>query len=60
MCRPKAVIPIVMRNVDHDSEGFPVERAWADEHPEMFRLRYVTGSVRIYDFIERGETSGGG
>ncbi len=55
-----AMFPMVLRHVDHDSEGYPVERAWADEHPELFRLRYATESVRIYDVIGHGETGGGG
>jgi hypothetical protein len=46
-----AMFPIVLRNVDHDEDGFPVERAWADGHPEMFRLRYAAGGVRIYDIV---------
>jgi hypothetical protein len=47
-----ALYPIVARNVDHDQDGFPTERAWADGHPEKFRLRYATAGVRIYG-VER-------
>lgn len=40
--------PIVARVVDHDPEGFPVERAWADADPEGFELLYANPSARIY------------
>ncbi len=40
--------PIVARAIDHDADGFPVERAWADAHRDIFSLRYATASVRIY------------
>ncbi len=32
----------------HDQQGFPIERAWADTHPESFRLLYMTPVVHIY------------
>jgi hypothetical protein len=40
--------PIVRRNIDADSDGFPVERRWADEHPERFSLQYASASARVY------------
>ena len=43
-----AMFPIVRRQIEHDAEGFPVERAWADAHPEIFRPRYANPIVRIY------------
>ena len=42
------LFPIVRPNIDHDGQGYPIERAWADAHPETFPLRYATDHVRIY------------
>jgi hypothetical protein len=38
----------VARNVAADDDGFPVERAWADAHPELFPLRYEAPEARVY------------
>lgn len=35
----------------HDDEMFPIERTWADEHPESFGLVYKNPQVRIYTVI---------
>lgn len=43
-----AMYPIVERNVAADGEGFPIERAWADAHPNLFSLRYASPAARIY------------
>ena len=43
-----ALEPIVLRNVDADADGFPVERAWADAHPERFTLRFASSAARVY------------
>jgi len=45
--------PIVARAIDHDEQGFPRERAWADgPHPStpsvFFRLSFANASMRIY------------
>jgi hypothetical protein len=40
--------PIVAREIPADDEGFPIERAWADGHPDDFRLLYRNSDVRIY------------
>jgi hypothetical protein len=42
------LFPIVRRNIECDQDGFPIERAWADAHPQVFRLVYASGHVRIY------------
>ena len=34
-------------NID-DSQGFPIERRWADGHPEEFRRIYADARVRVY------------
>jgi 4-amino-4-deoxy-L-arabinose transferase-like glycosyltransferase len=44
-----ALDPIVRRNVAADADGFPVERTWADAHPEQFRLRYASAAARVYE-----------
>jgi hypothetical protein len=31
-----------------DSQGFTIERRWADAHPDVFRLRYADRNVRLY------------
>jgi 4-amino-4-deoxy-L-arabinose transferase-like glycosyltransferase len=43
-----ALDEIVARNVAADGDRFPVERAWADAHPELFRLRYESPDARVY------------
>jgi hypothetical protein len=43
-----ALEEIVARNVAADSDGFPVERAWADAHPALFHLRYASPAARVY------------
>jgi len=41
--------PEVAASMPHDGDGFPTERAWADELPERFHLAFATDDVRIYD-----------
>jgi len=43
-----ALDPIVRRTIAADADGFPVERAWADARPEVFRLRFASGAARVY------------
>jgi hypothetical protein len=43
-----AMYPIVRRTIAADADGFPVERAWADAHPDVFRLRYASPAARVY------------
>ena len=43
-----AIYPGVQRVIAHDSEGFPVERAWADAHPDIFTLRFSSAAARVY------------
>ena len=43
-----ALDPIVRRTIAADADGFPVERAWADARPDVFRLRYASGAARVY------------
>jgi hypothetical protein len=40
--------PLVQRNIAADADGFPVERRWADDHPERFSLLYASSSARVY------------
>jgi hypothetical protein len=40
--------PIVLRSIAADADGFPVERRWADQHPERFALRYASSEARVY------------
>ncbi len=40
--------PIVARNVAHDADGFPIERAWADADPQRFELLFANPAARIY------------
>ena len=54
-----SMFPIVRRQVEHDREGFPVERAWADAHPESFRQRYASPGIRIYEVIDAGGSASG-
>lgn len=46
-----SLYPIVARTIAHDAEGFPIERTWADRHPERFRLRHASDGVRIYGIV---------
>jgi hypothetical protein len=41
--------PIVRRTIAADSDGFPVERAWADARPASFKLVYASAAARIYE-----------
>lgn len=34
--------------IDHDTEGFPIERFWADSDPNRFRLLFHNPFTRIY------------
>ncbi len=43
-----ALDPIVRRTIAADSDGFPVERAWADARPDVFRLRHASAAARVY------------
>ena len=43
-----ALDPIVRRTIVADADGFPIERAWADARPDVFRLRYASGAARVY------------
>jgi hypothetical protein len=42
------VRPIELLNMPVESDGFPVERRWADEHPERFSLAYDSPKARVY------------
>ena len=42
-----AMDPIVRRTIAADADGFPVERAWADARPDIFRLRYASAAARV-------------
>ncbi len=33
----------------HDAEGFPIERTWADRHPEIFSLLHADSRTRLYE-----------
>jgi hypothetical protein len=44
-----AEYPGVQRTIAADGDGFPVERTWADAHPELFRLRFASAAARVYD-----------
>jgi hypothetical protein len=39
---------IVRRNVAADRDGFPIERSWADDHPDRFMLSYASPDARVY------------
>jgi hypothetical protein len=43
-----AVYPEVRRAIATDADGFPIERAWADAHPETFTLRFADDAARVY------------
>ncbi len=36
------------RRIAHDKQGFPVERRWAKENTDKFRLVFQTKAVEIY------------
>jgi len=46
-----AMYPIVQRTIVADTDGFPVERAWADARPDRFALRYASAAARIYAVV---------
>jgi 4-amino-4-deoxy-L-arabinose transferase-like glycosyltransferase len=46
-----ALYPIVRRTIAYDADGFPVERAWADAHPETFTLRFASPAARVYTVV---------
>jgi 4-amino-4-deoxy-L-arabinose transferase-like glycosyltransferase len=48
-----ALEPIVRRTIDADAEGFPIERAWADARPGVFRLLYASPAARVYEVRPR-------
>lgn len=35
-------------NIEHDEQGWPTEKVWADRHPELFETLYQNALVRIY------------
>ena len=39
---------IVRSNVAADRDGFPIERSWADDHPDRFMLSYASPDARVY------------
>jgi hypothetical protein len=43
-----AVDPEVRRSIAADGDGFPVERSWADAHPEIFTPRFTSPAARVY------------
>ena len=43
-----ALYPGVRRTIAADADGFPVERAWADAHPEIFTPRFASPAARVY------------
>ncbi len=46
-----ALEPIVRRTIAADADGFPIERAWADARPDVFKLRYASPAARIYEVL---------
>ena len=42
--------PWEQRFYRHDAEGYPIERTWADRHPDRFDLVYMVHWARIYRF----------
>jgi len=46
-----ALYPIVRRTIAADPDGFPIERAWADARPAIFRLRHASAAARVYDVV---------
>jgi hypothetical protein len=43
-----ALFPEVRATIAADADGFPVERAWADAHADVFTLRYASPAARVY------------
>ena len=43
-----ALDPIVARTIPADADHFPIERQWADGHPDLFQLRYASIVARVY------------
>jgi hypothetical protein len=43
-----ALEPMAARTIAADADQFPIERAWADAHPEVFQLRYASDAARVY------------
>ncbi len=43
-----ALDPIVARTIPADADRFPIERQWADAHPDLFQLRYASIAARVY------------
>jgi hypothetical protein len=43
-----ALDPIVARTVTADADQFPIERQWADAHPDVFQLSYASSAARVY------------
>jgi len=41
----------VRRTIPADADGFPIERAWADAHPDIFQLRYASDAARVYQIV---------
>ena len=41
-----------------DAQRFPVERAWADAHPEVFQLVFENDRAKIYRIVP-GQGAGG-
>jgi len=46
-----ALYPSVRRTIAGDGDGFPIERAWADAHPALFRLRHASPAARVYQIL---------
>ncbi len=49
--------PVEGRFNAFDAESFPVERAFADAHPERFRLLYADPKFRLYSLKSPGKKS---
>jgi hypothetical protein len=43
-----ALFPEVRATIASDADGFPIERAWADAHPDLFVLRFASPAARVY------------
>ncbi len=41
----------------YDGEGFPIERRWADERADLFRLIYADPRIRVYSIRPIGRNS---
>ncbi len=46
-----ALEPMAARTIAADAEQFPIERAWADTHPDLFQLRYASDAARVYQIV---------